>query len=513
MQTEQLFHTVLVDPALRGADQLRILSGYASPECGRHHLTVLASLGLTVDICLIVGMSGETGVDVNVHSEWLEVIDEFAGSASFELRYLPRGTSDHSKTYVWLKDGQAFAAWTGSANYSGKGFGLHGETRVETLTSVSPTDALGALDKAFARSVSARDAERDALVDFFRVAHVEVREPASPRTETVIVGPSLPRVSLPLVQARNGEVHNAGAGLNWGHRGSRNRAEAYIPVPRDVQESGFFPPPGVPFTVRTSDGHEMTVVRAQQNGKALETTHDNSIIGRYLREKLGLDHDAFVTTADLERFGSKHVDFTRLPDETYVLEFEPGELHRTPGGTTAMPPFLDGLTDDHRDRLLWFHGHAGRDFTDWPAGRDGELVAARPKGIYKPEGWEHALSVRIVPDTPYNDGRILRREDGTWVLHYHQEGDDPARRDHTRANVALMKCVYDHVPVGVVEELLSQARQRKTYRIHGLALPVDWSEGFFILEGFGAHGPHVERDSLAEIVDAFGPLAPGPRTS
>lgn len=513
MQTEQLFPTVLVEPALRGADELRILSGYASPECARRHMMVLSSLGLSVNICLIVGMSGESGVDVDVHRKWLDLLDEGASSANFDLRYMPRGTSDHSKTYVWLKDGEAFAAWTGSANYSERGFGLSGETRVETLTPVSPVEALRVLDEALARAVLATEAQRDALVDFFRVSQVEVHEPSTPTAVELVFDSHLPRVSLPLVQVRSGEVHNAGAGLNWGHRGSRNRAEAYIPVPRDVQESGFFPPPGVRFAVRTSDGREMVMVRAQQNGKALETPNDNSILGTYFREKLGLALDAFVETADLVRFGSKHVDFTRLPDDTYVLEFEPGELHRPPGSTTAMPPLLDGLQDDHRDRLLWFHGHAGRDVTGWPVGKDGALVSARAKGIYKPEGWDHALSVRIVPNTDYNDSRILRREDRTWAFSYHQEGDDPAQRDHRFTNVALMKCVHDRVPVGVIEELPSQPSQRKTYRIHGLALPVDWSEGYFILEGFGPHGPHGDRDSLDEIVEAFGPLAPVPRTS
>lgn len=506
MQTEQLFHTVLVDPALRGADELRILSGYASPECARHHVTVLASLGLSVEICLIVGMSGESGVNIDVHRNWLELLDEVADSAKIDLRYMPRGTSDHSKTYVWLKEGRAFAAWTGSANYSDKGFGLSGETRVETLTAVSPSEALGVLDKALARSVSSAVAEHDALVDFFRVTQVEVREPTTSEAVELVPDSNLPRVSLPLVQARSGEVHNPGAGLNWGHRGARNRAEAYIPVPSEVQGSDFFPPPGVHFTVRTSDGHAMTMVRAQQNGKALETTNDNSIIGRYLREKLGLAPDALVTTGDLERFGSKHVDFIRLPDDTYVLEFEPGGLHRPPTSAIELPPLPAGLQDRHRDRLLWFHQHAGHDVTGWPLGEDGELLTARPKGIYKPEGWDHALSVRIVPDSSYNDGRILRREGGTWVFAYHQEGDEPALRDHKYTNVALMQNVFDHVPVGVIEELPGRTSQPKIYRIHGLALPVDWSEGFFILEGFGPHGPASGRESLLEITEAFGPL-------
>lgn len=506
MQSEQLFHTVLVDPALRGADQLRILSGYASPECARHHLNVLASLGLSVNICLIVGMSGESGVDVNVHGKWRELLDEVAGSASFDLRYMPRGISDHSKTYVWLKEGEAFAAWTGSANYSNKGFGLSGEIRVETLAPVSPIEAVGAHDKALSQSVSAIDAERDALVDFFQVVQVEVREHTKPTAVEVALNSSLPRVSLPLVQARNGEVHNAGAGLNWGHRGSRNRAEAYIPVPSDVQGSGFFPPPGVPFSVRTSDGVEMKMVRAQQNGKALETPNDNAIIGRYLRDKMGLAPDAFVTTANLERYGSKHVEFTRLPDDTYVLGFEPGGLHRPPAGAIARPSLLDTLEDHHRKRLLWFKEHAGHDVTGWPTGENGEVVTAPINGIYKPEEWGHALSVRIVPDSGYNDGQILRREDGTWAFAYHQEGDDPASRDHRYTNVALMQCVSDRVPVGVIEEIPDTTSEQTVYRIHGLALPVDWSEGFFILEGFGPHGPSSGSKGRLEIVEAFGPL-------
>jgi predicted restriction endonuclease len=44
-----------------------------------------------------------------------------------------------------------------------------------------------------------------------------------------------------------------------------------------------------------------------------------------------------------------------------------------------------------------------------------------------------------------------------------------------------MKCITDHVPVGVIREAENIGRQR-LYKVLGLATPVDWINGYFILE-------------------------------
>jgi hypothetical protein len=85
---------------------------------------------------------------------------------------------------------------------------------------------------------------------------------------------------------------------------------------------------------------------------------------------------------------------------------------------------------------------------------EGELrLAARAKGIYKPAELDHAVSIRINVGSPYADGVPVPTGDGGWLLSYHQEGTDPADRDRQYTNRALMRCIADQVPVGVLREV------------------------------------------------------------
>ena len=318
MRTQGLFHEVLIAPALEGADRLLVVSGYASAQLCERHLNALRALGCSVEMTVVVGMAGEAGLAIDAHRAWQKLERE---QRSLTVLYTPRGTGDHSKTYVWSQQGVPTVAWTGSANYSQSGFAFVARQRTETLTPVDAGDALAVTRATVDSAISTSEAEVSNLVDFYEVQVAEVRVPVEvgpPSIETAEAS-----VNLPLVQVRTGEVHNAGAGLNWGHRGARRRSEAYIPVPKEVQRSGFFPEVGVPFEVETDDGSRFTMVRAQQNGKALHSADDNSIIGRYFRQKLGLEPDAFVTTDDLRRFGATVVRFTAVGNGRYRLEFPP----------------------------------------------------------------------------------------------------------------------------------------------------------------------------------------------
>lgn len=317
MQTRGLFHDVLIAPALTGADRLVVVSGYATPSLFARQASALGALGCHVSTSVVVGMAGETGVAVNVHQDWSRMLTTHA---TLEVRYTIRGVGDHSKTYIWFNGDEPALAWTGSANYTETGFALIGGRRIETLTPVDPRLAHEIASRTLNNSASALDAQFQGLVDFYSVDSPEVRV-AVGVDELPSIG--IDQVVLPLVQLRNGEVHNPGAGLNWGQRGARRRAEAYIPVPHDVQVSGFFPPVGVPFDVVTDDGERIRMIRAQQNGKALHSTEDNSIVGRYFRRRLGLSEDAMVETADLHRYGRTSVTMTRLRDGVYRLDFRP----------------------------------------------------------------------------------------------------------------------------------------------------------------------------------------------
>jgi putative restriction endonuclease len=139
--------------------------------------------------------------------------------------------------------------------------------------------------------------------------------------------------------------------------------------------------------------------------------------------------------------------------------------------------YKDTLSPDHLERLVWFDEHAEQ-VVPWPEPLpDKRHLATRAKGIYKPDGWEYALSIRILPGSRYKDGHPLPTSGGGWLLSYHQEGDDP----DFYTNAALRRCIQDRVPVGVIRKVDTR-RHGVQYEVLGLARPVRWYAGFFILE-------------------------------
>jgi putative restriction endonuclease len=145
--------------------------------------------------------------------------------------------------------------------------------------------------------------------------------------------------------------------------------------------------------------------------------------------------------------------------------------------STELPTFI---SPDHRDRLAWFDKHKG-EILPMSGLQEDTMLAFKPKGIYKPAGWEYSLSIRINRNSPYGDGGVQWLPDGGWRLRYYQENADPADRDKAAGNRGLMQCMEDKVPVGVLREALRIGRQTQ-YEVLGLATPVNWEDGFFLLE-------------------------------
>lgn len=325
LSRDDLFQRVLLAPIGDGCDELHVLSGYASAAFVVFHmLEVRNQLGRDITVHLHVGMTGEDGLELSSHHGFVGAIRALSGDW-LRVSYSPIGVSDHSKLYVWRRNGMAEVAWVGSANYSASGFGLAG-TRRESMVEVDPASAWHALRSAVERFVPAGDPDVFSRVHIYEVTSLEQRQ------RVVDPGPvSLPHASgtasveLPLVQTTRspGEVHNAGAGLNWGQRGKRRRTEAYIPVPAKIAQSGFFPQRGYPFVAHTDDGETIFFTVAQDGDKALHSVPDNATVGVWFRRRLGVLGDAFVTTADLELFGRKSVAFTALDDGSYFMDFRP----------------------------------------------------------------------------------------------------------------------------------------------------------------------------------------------
>lgn len=161
---------------------------------------------------------------------------------------------------------------------------------------------------------------------------------------------------------------------------------------------------------------------------------------------------------------------------------------------------LQPLPIRHKLALAWFADRAGTDQA-WPrpiSTTEGEtLLVAKAKGIYKPEWSKYALSVRQNLRSRYEDRDPVVRPDGSWLYSYFQENPNPSSRDDEYTNRALLECVKDSIPVGVMRQV--RAKPHSSYRVLGLALVVGWEAGYFFFEGFSDSGQVVATVAQVEM--------------
>lgn len=311
MLSQRLFRQVLIDPVRsHEASRLLIVSGYATANMADYHLIRLKEghLYTPVDVSLIVGMTVTGGISRAHHLGFARLASaEPPTGPRFSCRYVVTGNPVHAKVYTWLKDGQPVQAFAGSPNYTLTGFG---ESQLEAVAEIDPHAGFDLYHRIRAETASCIDVgieERVWLQDY-----ADAKSVGRLRRQEVGDG-----VKLPLVK-QDGETHRR-AGLNWGQRPGRNRNQAYIPIPATHYD--YFPPIGDRFVVQTDDDQSLIMVRAQERGKALHTPDDNSILGIYFRNRIGVPSGQYVNREHLDRYGRIDVSFSRIDAETYMMDF------------------------------------------------------------------------------------------------------------------------------------------------------------------------------------------------
>lgn len=338
--SHDLFQYALMKPRFspKAPDTLRIVSGYATHAMAARHLIEMTAMKQDLCVDLVYGMAGVDGVGKANHVGFLSLEEhkEFDFKGDFACSYVKKPKSVHSKVYVWCKGDVPIQAFIGSANYSENGFNL--PSRTETLSECDPVSALDFFLETKKLSVpcSLADREKD-----FPVKARAIQEFGKAIDPIVMIEQDKTspfcgheKIVLSLL-TKQGDVGN-GSRLNWGVRpdgkpresvnanGSksvRDPNQSYLGLPAALQRSGFFPDVKRRFTVLTDDNKILTCVRAQANGKGIETPQDNSEIGRYFRNRLGLQSGAYISLKDLKAYGRYDVVFYKLDDENYVMDF------------------------------------------------------------------------------------------------------------------------------------------------------------------------------------------------
>lgn len=325
-KTTPLYQRVLVDPA-KGADELLIVSGYGSPAMAMHHANSLKAEKLQAKVSLILGMCAEEGVAQSQHLGFKQLAERDLKD-KFTCAYLTKSPPVHSKVYVWCQWGSPVAAFAGSANYTQRAF--LGGTR-ELMIPHDPQKAFDYYQRLVGDTIYCEhpDAEDEIVIYDDRLFERKSWQ-GTLKHDTLSAEPprrpeerGLPSVKISLLD-RDGTLPER-SGLNWGQRPELGREpnQAYIRIPASVYSTDFFPERGQQFTVLTDDDMTLICTRAQDNGKAIHTPQNNSLIGLYFRRRLGVNSGAPLSAKDLRDYGRTDVVFFKVDSETYFMDFSP----------------------------------------------------------------------------------------------------------------------------------------------------------------------------------------------
>lgn len=318
MFTENFRNEILINPIREGADSLKIISGYATPAMASWHIKEIAESlrgNQTINITLIVGMTKFDGISLTAHNGFKNIMarNNTPQQSNFICQYVVDGAPVHSKLYLWEKEGKPLKAFMGSANYTQTAFSSY---RRELLQNCDSTEAENYFDLLEKDTIYCNHGEVEEYVTLTRTHPILDNEDTAKIT---VNGAGLKKVTLSLL-SKTGEV-GIHSGLNWGQRVGRNPNQAYIPLSVGIARSGFFPLNKQHFSVLTDDGVNLILRVEQQNDKAITTPLNNSLLGEYFRNRLGLSNGAYIARQDLENYGRTDVTFYRIDEEQFFMDF------------------------------------------------------------------------------------------------------------------------------------------------------------------------------------------------
>lgn len=312
-----LAEQILFNPLYDHADELNIMSAYATPNMLSWYLkNIHHRVFEPIKINLIVGMVPFDHLSVSIHEGFKGIVssDLPAEVSSVKCSYVYDQPAEHGNLYIWSRNDELLSAFTGSANFVQNSF--IGSGRREIMKPCAPAEAMDYYNSVISRTVYCNHAEVEEYV-IIKSAHPVLDTECNP------IGPMDPEKTVELSLITKTGEPGTKSGLNWGQRSGREPNEAYIPLPAPIARSGFFPLEKQHFTALTDDRIRLTLRVEQQGDKAITTPERNSDLGEYFRRRLELANGAYITRADLDRYGRLDVAFTKLDDETFYMDFSP----------------------------------------------------------------------------------------------------------------------------------------------------------------------------------------------
>lgn len=350
VHSDDIENAVLYMPALisgLSCHSLRIVTGFM--DCGRifTHLIALRDgasgkdkvyvNGIRIEI--ILGMTKGANLTLKKHQKICDTIariNQTPGMPHISCRYIYNGKEVHSKVYVWSNHGNPQIAYCGSANYTINAF----QKRRECMVECDANDAVQYYESLLGDSIDCMNTSIMSFMHFSEGVTIDAQEEIDDdNLENLNFDDYKNRVPIDTLRVSllkaNGGV-GFGSGINWGIRPNgtkRDRNQAYIPYNVKNRKEGFFPDRINPddkncplFKVITKEMGAFYMRMAQQNNKGLHSAENNAIIGKWIRQKLGIPDGEFVTLECMLEYGATEVIFKKFSNGVYTLEYEP-ETH------------------------------------------------------------------------------------------------------------------------------------------------------------------------------------------
>lgn len=136
--------------------------------------------------------------------------------------------------------------------------------------------------------------------------------------------------NLELYSVREGRVQPQ-AGLNWCFADAHvNTEDAYIALTTEFFRNNpyFFPPHGSIINVTWDDGRTMMCllegtqkINCEIYPKQISSYNDKSVIGHYLRNRLGVSPTKLITMDDLNNYGRNFISVSYKGGNNYYFDF------------------------------------------------------------------------------------------------------------------------------------------------------------------------------------------------
>ena len=311
------------------SNNIVIVSGYV----GYQTIKMLCEQCCDVRITVVYGMYGSERISQPLHLALMEVQRQYSN-----ITILYSTIPVHSKIYTWNCDAKIEKALVGSANFSISGMMNDYKEVLSDVEQDTYSTLKEYCDYVLSKAISCNDAAVKFQKVFKASGHSKLVQP--------LLAKNVCRATL---LDRNGMVSKK-SGLNWGlSNGHVSEGDAYIRITSNYIKlfPSLFPPKkyvGMDNPLSNGkknrendeveliwdDGEKMIgLLEGQQtktiNGlvfpKQLSTSPSKSILGIYLRKRLGVDLNHTITKSDLLRYGRTSIDISLVGEGIYYLDF------------------------------------------------------------------------------------------------------------------------------------------------------------------------------------------------